>query len=116
MTRNEGVTWEYTFANYLGDNGNVYNGSKSTAFIDPALATNGQKVYLLCVLYRYGVALNGKGNTLPKEVTGFNEDGKLRLKQPSADDSESSYQFYLDGDTIYTKDGKAVQGYVVRAM
>ena len=113
LTRNEGVTWEYTFANYLGDNGNVYNGSKSTAFIDPALATNGQKVYLLCVLYPYGVALNGKGNTLPKEVTGFNEDGKLRLKQSSADDSESSYQFYLDGDTIYTKDGKAVQGYVV---
>lgn len=100
----DGSTVEYPF---------LKGTASSDSFRIPALATNGQKVYLLCVLYPYGVASNGKGNTLPKEVTGFNEDGKLRLKQPSADDSESSYQFYLDGDTIYTKDGKAVQGYVV---
>ena len=33
-----GANWSFTFANYLGDNGNTYNGSMSTAFIDPALA------------------------------------------------------------------------------
>ena len=31
-----GTTWRYTFANYLGDNGNRMN-PYSTAFIDPAL-------------------------------------------------------------------------------
>ena len=56
-----GVSWSYVTANYLGDNGNVYNGSSSTAFIDPCLtvAADGQTVYMLCDLYPYGIALNG---------------------------------------------------------
>lgn len=108
-----GTSWNYTFANYLGDNGNSYNGTRSTTFIDPALATDGDKIYMLCDLYPYGVALNGNKDIAPKAVTGFNEDGKLRLKERNADGSDDSYQFYLDGDTIYAKDGNAVPGYVV---
>lgn len=38
----KGKTWHYTFANYLGDNGNAWN-NYSTAFIDPAMATDGKK-------------------------------------------------------------------------
>ena len=98
--RAPGVT---VFVNYLGDNGNVYNGSKSTSFIDPALATDGDTVYLLCDLYPYGVALNGSGNTSPQKVTGFNADGKLRLKKREEPDKDNSYQYYLDGDTIIQK-------------
>ena len=41
--RDKGDNWNYTFANYLGDNGNVWNNA-STAFIDPAMATD-------CLLY-----------------------------------------------------------------
>ena len=108
-----GISWNYTFANYLGDNGNSYNGTRSTTFIDPALATDGDKIYMLCDLYPYGVALNGNKDIAPKAVTGFNEDGKLRLKKHNAEDSDDSYQFYLDGDTIYAEDGNAVPGYVV---
>ena len=62
-SKDGGTSWNYSFANYLGDNGNEYNGSGSTAFIDPALATDGETVYMLCDLYPYGVALNGSGNT-----------------------------------------------------
>ena len=106
-----GATWNYTFANYLGDHGNEYNGSKSTAFIDPALTVVGDTVYMLVDLYPYGVALNGSGHTNPVIATGFNADGKLLLSA----DNHQSYNFYLDGDTIYTKDGTPVEGYTVDA-
>lgn len=106
-----GATWNYTFANYLGDNGNEYNGSGSTAFIDPALAvTANNTIYMLCDLYPYGVALNGSGNTAPVATKGFNDDGKLLL---SADGS--NYSYYLDGDTIYSSGENAVSGYTVDA-
>lgn len=35
-------TWHYTFANYLGDNGNTHN-NNSTTFIDPAMANGRRK-------------------------------------------------------------------------
>ena len=38
-----GSTWDYTFANYFGDYGNTHITS-ATAFIDPALATDGSTV------------------------------------------------------------------------
>ena len=50
-SKDNGANWNYTFANYLGDNGNEYNGSGSTTFIDPALATDGRTVYMLVDLY-----------------------------------------------------------------
>ena len=106
-----GATWHYTFANYLGDHGNEYNGSQSTAFIDPALTVVGDTVYMLVDLYPYGVALNGSGNTHPSTATGFNDDGKLLLSA----NNHQSYDFYLDGDTIYSKDGTPVEGYTVDA-
>lgn len=105
----DGDTWNYSFANYLGDNGNQYNGSSSTAFIDPALAVDGDTIYMLVDLYPYGVALNGSGNTAPVTTVGFNSDGKLLL----SGDNHSSYSYYLDGDTIYSSDGTVVSGYTV---
>lgn len=105
-----GANWNYTFANYLGDNGNEYNGSGSTAFIDPALATDGNTVYMLCDLYPYGIALNGSGNTAPSTAVGFNDNGKLLL---SADGT--NYNYYLDGTVIKDSDGNEVSGYTVDA-
>ena len=54
----KGKTWHYTFANYLGDNGNTHN-NNSTTFIDPAMATDGEKVYMIADLFPAGYALNG---------------------------------------------------------
>lgn len=106
-----GETWNYTFANYLGDNGNQYNGSSSTAFIDPCLATDGETVYMLCDLYPYGVALNGSGNTAPSKTVGFTDEGYLKL----SNNNGSTYDYYTTGGKIYSSDGEAVEGYEVDA-
>jgi len=88
-----GATWDYTFANYLGDHGNVYNGPESTAFIDPALAvTADDTIYMLVDIYPYGVALNGSGNTWPSTDLGFDDNGNLLL----SDNNGSSYNYYLN--------------------
>ena len=108
-----GANWDYTFANYLGDNGNTYNGSGSTAFIDPALAvTANDTIYMLVDLYPYGIALNGDGTqTAPKTDVGFNDAGKLLL----SNDNHTSYGYYLDGNTIKAADGTVQTGYYVDA-
>lgn len=101
-----GVTWEYTVANYLGDNGNQYNGL-STAFIDPCLVLNrtGDTVYMLVDLYPYGIALNGSGNKAPSSETGFDGNGNLLL----SNDSHKSYGYYLNLEDyiIYSTNGNS---------
>jgi hypothetical protein len=107
-----GVSWEYTMANYLGDNGNEYNGKLSTCFIDPCLtvAADGQTVYMLCDLYPYGVALNGNDQqTAPKTTVGFTSEGYLKL----SDNDHQSYGYYLKDDKIYSTDGTQISGYTV---
>ncbi len=103
-----GATWNYTFANYLGDNGNSYN-SSSTAFIDPCLATDGSTVYMLVDLYPGGTAIGSA-----QAGTGYDSDGHLLLSSNSG----SSYDYYV-GDysngyaNIYTTDGTQVANYTV---
>jgi len=112
VSKDGGENWTYAFANYLGDNGNVYNGSSSTAFIDPAMAVDGNDtVYLLCDLYPYGVALNGSGNTAPSTSLAFDGNGNLKL----AAGSSTSYSYYLDLSdyTIRNSSGTVVSGYTV---
>lgn len=112
VSEDNGESWSYTFANYLGDNGNVYNGSSSTCFIDPALAvTKNDTIYMLCDLYPYGIALNGSGNTAPSTKKGFNDDGYLLL----SGDNHSSYGYYLKSGKIYSNDDTAIDGYTVDA-
>ena len=106
---NNGETWNYTFANYLGDNGNVYN-SDSTAFIDPALAVaRDDTIYMLVDLYPHGTYI---GNV--KAGTGFDSNGHLLLSSNSG----SSYDYYVgdftDGKAnIYSTNGTSVNGYTV---
>lgn len=99
-----GANWSYTFANYLGDNGNEYNTS-STAFIDPALAVSGSTVYMLVDLYPSGTYI---GNV--QKGTGFDAAGNLLLKKRD----ESDFNYYLEGDKIYSVEGDEEQpGYSV---
>ena len=108
-----GATWRYTFANYLGDHGNVYAGNAS-CFIDPALAVTGDDtIYMLCDLYPAGVALNGEKETRPHPESGFNGDGKLVLTADGYDDPNAVYDHYLDGDTIRDSAGNKVEGHTV---
>ncbi len=99
-----GANWSYTFANYLGDNGNEYNTS-STAFIDPALAVSGSTVYMLVDLYPGGTYI---GNV--QKGTGFDADGNLLLKKRD----ESDFNYYLKDGMIYSVEGDEDQpGYSV---
>ena len=119
-----GKNWSYTFANYLGDNGNEYNGN-STCFIDPSLAVyttdenndgvGEDTIYMLVDLYPSGVALNGDKETTPVYTKGFNDDGKLLLTDDGYNNSSRSYDHYLDGGKIYTSAGEEVSGYTVDA-
>lgn len=113
-----GANWSYTVANYLGDNGNVYNGSHSTAFLDPSLlvAADGKTVYMLVDLYPYGVALNGDKDsnnayvhTQPSTDVGFNDAGYLKL----SNNNHTSYDYYLKDSKIYTSNHEEVSGYTI---
>jgi len=107
-----GQNWNYSFVNYLGDNGNQYDGKNSTCFIDPSLVTDGKKVWMLCDLYPYGVALNGDMDVSPTMESGFDDKGNLLLSS----DNHQSYSYRLDkGDyKIYDNaSNKAVDGYTI---
>lgn len=105
---NYGATWSYTFANYLGDNGNVYN-SDSTAFIDPALAVaSDDTIYMLVDLYPHGTYI---GNV--KAGTGYDEKGRLLLTKDG-----TNYDYYvgefIDGEAqIWKTDATMDEGYTV---
>lgn len=107
-----GKNWNYSFVNYLGDNGNIYNGKNSTCFIDPSLATDGKKVWMLCDLYPYGVALNGDKEITPQRKSGFDSNGNLLL----SNDNHKNYNYHLNLKDlkIYNNDTKeAVNDYTV---
>lgn len=108
-SKDNGTTWNYTFANYLGDNGNSYN-SSSTAFIDPCLATDGETVWMLVDLYPGGTAIGSA-----QAGTGYDSNGHLLLSSNSG----SSYDYYVGDYTdgyasIYTVSGDtAIDHYTV---
>ena len=74
-----GATWSYTVANYLGDNGNRFN-RDSTAFIDPALLADGDTIYLACDLLPAGLAVANAARYPAKAgSTGYDTNGNLLL-------------------------------------
>ena len=126
----KGKTWHYTFANYLGDNGNVWNGN-STAFIDPAMATDGEKVYMMADLYPAGYALNSASHS-PVAGKSHDENGNILLADARgwtncwvADrQNAANYTYHLEkndkkkSDSAYVikdAEGKTVTGYTVDA-
>ena len=126
----KGKTWHYTFANYLGDNGNTHN-NNSTTFIDPAMATDGEKVYMIADLFPAGYALNGASHAL---VAGksHDENGNILLADArkwqncwvNDRQNEANYTYHLEkndkkeSDSAYViKDANdaIVEGYTVDA-
>ena len=125
VSKDNGATWTYTFANYLGDNGNAANYA-STAFIDPALATDGETLYLVADIFPAGIALNG-AHSGPAVGDGFDENGNLRLRTNGGETingsygatvAAKSYDYYLDLDELEIRkaaDDSLVEGYTVDA-
>lgn len=102
-----GKTWRYTFANYLGDNGNSYH-DLSSSFIDPAIATDGKKAYLIADLFPAGIALNTSRYQPIAGQNGLDQRGNLRLRRLEKDRiaigeegyaeaaAQAEYDCYLD--------------------
>ena len=119
-----GNTWQYSFPNYLGDNGNTLN-VHSTCFIDPALATDGQNLWMLVDLYPAGIALNTARYSPVPGSSGFDEKGNLLLRSRDpvsmGEDgfaeaaAKAEYDHYLDLQTLnlHRRDGELVSGYEV---
>lgn len=90
-----GNTWRYSLLNYFGDNGNTFNKS-STSFCDSALATDGQKVYLLSTFFPAGYALNSSSaNNRPVAESAFDNAGRLKLRLNGV----ATWDYYLDTNT-----------------
>ncbi len=137
ISKDNGKTWNYTYANYLGDNGDAYN-PWSTTFIDPAIATDGEKLYMIADLFPAGFSTMAHGYPSQSGSGGFDSDGRLMLRDLVGDThrhgnvgekdaylhmaTSRSYEFYLDAnsDGSYTirraSDGSAIDGYGVDAM
>ena len=128
VSDDNGTNWTYTFANYLGDNGNVAN-PLSTCIIDPAIGTDGTTAYMIADLFPAGIALNGATYSPVNGNTGFNEDGNLLLRDLAGDTvvigadgyntmaAAREYNYYLDLDTyeIRTANGTLCAGFTVDA-
>lgn len=116
-----GSTWQYSFPNYLGDNGNTLN-VLSTSFIDPALATEGKRLWMLVDLYPAGIALNTARYSPVPGSSGFDSRGNLLLRSidsvPIGEAgygeaaARAAYDHYLDLKTLilHRKNGETVAG------
>ena len=108
ITQDYGETWNTDFANYLGDNGNVFS-LRSTAFLDPCLATDGKTIYMVVTVFPSGVSFVGNGMTAPERTTGFDSKGRLLLRE----NGWTYCNYYLENGSIYSLDGIKVPGYQV---
>ena len=126
VSDDNGANWTYTFANYLGDNGNVAN-NQSCCFIDPAIATDGTTLYMIADLYPAGFAINSAKYYAQPGSTGFDADGNLLLRSDAENNltfgaggyengaKNATYGYYLKDGKIFTTAGAEVEGYTVDA-
>ena len=133
VSTDNGANWTYTYANYLGDNGNTYN-NLSTCFIDPGIGTDGTTAYLIADLWPAGIALNTSKYSPVSGKTGFDDNDNLQLRDVALDTvviggsgyntmaARATYGYYLDLDTLeiyaYGAEGEEdtlVEGYTVDA-
>ena len=134
VSTDNGANWTYTFANYLGDNGNTYN-NLSTCIIDPGIGTDGTTAYLIADLWPAGIALNTSKYGPIAGENGFDDNNNLLLRLLAEDTvaigadgyntmagTVSRYTHYLDLETLelyaYGADGAEdtkIEGYTVDA-
>ena len=107
----DGNTWNYTFAGYLADNGNVWN-ADSTTLMDPVIISDGSTLYLLADMYPAGYSISSSSttNVFSDTAIGFDSNGNLLL----SGDNRSTYGYYLKDGKIYATDGTEQAGYSVR--
>lgn len=104
----DGENWSYTVANYLGDNGNKFN-YYSSAFIDAALVTKGDAIYMACDLYPAAIGLNSAAYAPKTGSTGYDANGNLLLAAVTEDvngvsnsalRSVASFSYHLEKKSV----------------
>ena len=80
VSKDNGATWHYTFANYLGDYGNELNDG-ATCFIDTALATDGKQAYMVADLNPSGYATSTSMYKAKTGKMGFDDKNRLLLRE-----------------------------------
>lgn len=111
QSTDKGANWSYTYAAYLGDNGNSWNKGSST-LMDPVIVTDGTNLYLLSDIFPAGYSL-GTGNTtyaFSATGTGFDSAGRLLL---GTSYTSTTCNYYLENGKIYSAGGTEVSGYTV---
>lgn len=86
VSDNGGQSWTTSLVNYFADTEDKENGA-AASFIDPALAADGQTVYLLVDVFPGGVNLI---DGTCKTGTGYSENGLML-----SDNGGSSYDYYV---------------------
>ena len=126
VSKDNGANWTYTFANYLGDNGNTWINT-SSCIIDPAIGTDGETAYLIADLFPAGFAINSAKYAAQSGSTGFNAEGNLILRSDeengitfgsstyATDAAAAVHNYYLADGKIYSSEGSPVDGYTVDA-
>ncbi len=104
-----GENWNYTFANYI-DNGNTTDYGAAT-FIDPALAYDGEKIYMIVDLYP-GQSGQVNCTATSKAGTGYDNNGNLLLSKSAG--ASNGFNYYLSEGKIVDATGND-QGYTVDA-
>lgn len=107
-----GATWNYSVAAYMGDNGNVHNTTSST-MMDPVIITDGTNLYLLYDLFPAGYSLAGGTNTthaFSATGTGFDGSGRLLLGTTY---NSTDCNYYLENGKIYATGGTEQSSYTV---
>ncbi len=117
VSEDDGATWQYTFANYFGDNGNVRNDA-STCFIDPAIATDGNTAYMIVDVNPSGFALSSSFYAPIAGKNGFDDQNRLLLRSKDSVKvpfgglsyglacHNAKYEYYLD----YTDSTRSAYG------
>ncbi len=107
-----GASWTYAYANYIADNGDVYD-SNAAVLIDPAMVqANDGTIYMLVDLFPGQASSGTNSSAASSSESGFNAYGNLKLK---ANASASSYDYYLENGKIYDNSGTEQIGYTVDA-
>ena len=110
-----GKTWKSHTPNFLGDNGNRFS-SRSTAFIDPELLTDGKNIWLLTTFFSGGRNLVFRSGMKPAvKSSAFNEDKTLRISSNRgiSFDCKVDVNSFTDGYSDIVKNDGTKTGYKI---
>ena len=111
-SKDNGATWEVSFANYFTCSTPYAENWGSPTVIDPGIVTDGEKVYMIADLFP-GQS-NGAGNCTgnAQAAVGYDDHGRMLLRA-NAGTNDAGY--YLEGGKIFANDGTEQAGYTVDA-